>query len=1427
MDTNGIITTVAGNGSYGYSGDGGPATNATLSYLTGVAVDPYGNLFISDFQNFRVREVGTNGIINTVAGDGGFGFSGDGGPATNAEIETPEGVAVDASGDLFIADDNNGRIREVDSNGIITTVAGGGSGGDGGPATNASLNVPDGVAVDACGNLFIADTDDSRIRKVDTNGIITTVAGGGSGGDGGPAIEASLNGPMGVAVDASGNLFIADTGDASVRKVFANHTPILTLYNLTAEETGSYSVVVSNAYGSITSSVVSLSVGSPSSVSGQPQNQTVGAGSNAMFSVTAGGTSPFYYQWLFDGAALAGQTNSALSLDPAYPTNAGSYQVVVTNLYGSATSSVATLAVELIINQPQSQVAAVGSNATFGVTVTATAPFNYQWFFDGLALAGQTNSALELNAVTPANAGSYQVVVSNNLYGSATSSIATLTVAYPPVVTAQPQNQTVLAGNNATLSATVSGTGPFTYQWQFNGTNLPNGIITTVAGGGQGGDGGFATNASLEEPYGVAVDAYGNLFIADSLHNRIREVGTDGIITTVAGNGTNGYSGDGGAATSAKLNQPYGVALDSSGDLFIADTYNYRIRKVGANGIITTVAGDANSGYNGDGRAATNSSLSEPQGIAFDGDDNLLIADTYNNRIREVTFGLIITVAGGGGSNPGDGGAAISAILNRPSGVAVDAYGNLFIADTFNYRIQKVDDNGIITTVAGSGTSGYSGDGGAATNAKLSEPYGLALDTSGNVLISDTYNYRIRKVSTNGNIATVAGRGSYGFSGDGGSATNAYFNQPSGVAMDAYGNLFVADTGNGRIRKVIIQGPTLLVGNVNSNNAGNYDVVVTGPYGSVTSSVATITEAFGPGIAAPPQSQVALVGGTVTFSVTASGTGPFYYQWYFGGAPLSGQTNTTLVRSNVNSNNAGAYQVVIANPYAAVTSSIAALSVIVPALQPPSQTIVAGGSATLSVTVFGPGPLTYQWQCNGSNLPSSIITTVAGNGTAGYSGDGGVATNAMLHEPEGVAVDAYGNLFIADADNSRIREVGTNGIITTVAGKVAGYSGDGGAATNAGLGVPSAVTVDGFGNIFIADSGNNRIRKVGTNGIITTVAGNGADSYSGDGGAATNASLYLPSGVGGVAVDSYGNLFIADSFNRRIREVGTNGIINTFAGNGQCGSVDHGGTAISAGLNYPVGVTLDTYGNLFIADSEDLYLGSCVNNRIRQVGTSGIITTVVGNGTEGYSGDGGAGTNASLNLPDSVVVDPYGDLFIADSGNNRIREVGANGIINTVAGGGSGGDGGAATNASLNQPHGMALDAYGNLFIADASNNRIRKVVFQGPTLVLTNVAPGNAGSYDVVVTSTHGSAVSSVVNLTVLLPPQDLSASLIPGQGVQFQFTGTPTNAYVLLAATNLNPPINWQPVVTNFTDTNGNWTFTDTNALATPARFYRAMLP
>ena len=340
------------------------------------------------------------------------------------------------------------------------------------------------------------------------------------------------------------------------------------------------------------------------------------------------------------------------------------------------------------------------------------------------------------------------------------------------------------------------------------------------------------------------------------------------------------------------------------------------------------------------------------------------------------------------------------------------------------------------------------------------------------------------------------------------------------------------------------------------------------------------------------------------------------------------------------------------------------------------------------------------------------ITTVAGTGSLGSSGDGGPATSAHLHFPKGVALNSSGNLFISDQDNHRIRKVDSSGNITTVVGDgTFGFSGDGGPATSAKLAFPLGLAFDSSGNLFIADGSNHRIRKVDTSGNISTVAGT-TKGFSGDGGPATSAQLNDPTDV---AVDSSGNLFIADWPNNRIRKVDSSGNISTVAGTGSTGSLEggfsgDGGPATSAQLRDPWGVTIDSAGNLYIGDS--------INHRIRKVDTSGTITTVAGTGATGlgqggFSGDGGPATSPRLSRPLGVAIDSSGNLFIADAHNHRIRKVDTSGVISTVVGSGSApilGDGGPATDAKLKSPTAVAIDSSGNLFIADAHHSRIRKV---------------------------------------------------------------------------------------------------------------------
>jgi hypothetical protein len=347
------------------------------------------------------------------------------------------------------------------------------------------------------------------------------------------------------------------------------------------------------------------------------------------------------------------------------------------------------------------------------------------------------------------------------------------------------------------------------------------------------------------------------------------------------------------------------------------------------------------------------------------------------------------------------------------------------------------------------------------------------------------------------------------------------------------------------------------------------------------------------------------------------------------------------------------------------------------------------------------------------NLKAQIITTVVGNGIASHTGDGGQATAAGINSPRAVVFDIAGNLYIADYGNNQIRKVNTLGIITTIAGNgIAGFSGDGGQATAASLNGPKGVKLDILGNIYVSDTYNMRIRKINTLGIIMTIAGNGVAGFSGDGGQATAAKLNYPERV---ILDAANNIYIADYYNNRVRKINTAGIITTIAGNGSAGFSGDGGQATAAGLNQLTEVALDATGNLYIVDF--------LNNRIRKINTSGIITTIAGNGVAGFSGDGGQATAAKLNNPYGISFDCGGNLYIAEYGNNRIRRIDLTGIITTIAGTGTAsysGDGGQATAASLNGVTGLAFNLSGNLFIADYNNSRIRKVNGFGSGSALT-----------------------------------------------------------------------------------------------------------
>ncbi len=791
------------------------------------------------------------------------------------------------------------------------------------------------------------------------------------------------------------------------------------------------------------------------------------------------------------------------------------------------------------------------------------------------------------------------------------------------------------------------------------------GTITTVAGTrrrGGGGDGGPAVQGQLTFPNGVAVDGSGNLYIADSGNDRIRKVDPTGTITTVAGMGENGrgrgYSGDGGPAVEAQLAGPVGVAVDGSGNLYIADRGNRRIRKVDSRGRITTVAGTGEHG--GDGGPAARAQLNSPAGVAVDGSGNLYIADRDNDRIRKVdSTGTITTVAGGGrGNGLGNGGPAVLARLNGPAGVAVDGSGNLYIADSNYHRIRKVDSTGTITTFAGTGRPSLGGDGGPATQAQLRTPVGVAVDSSGNLYIADR-THRIRKVDSAGTITTVAGGGRIGDLRDGIPAVEAWLDSPTSVAVDGSGNLYIADSGNDRIRKVDSEGTiTTVAGGGEGAGAGDGGPATQARLDRPTSVVVDASGNLY--IADRNNHRIRKVDSTGTIT-TIAGKGENGFDGDGG-----------------------------------------------PAIQ-------AQLSSPTGVAVDGAGNLYLADQENHRIRQvdsAGTITTIAGRGEygfGGYAGDGGPALAARLDSPTGVTVDRPGNLYIADRDNHRIRKVDSTGTMTTVAGMGEdGFGGDGGPAIQAQLASPTGVTADGSGNLYIADRDNHRIRKVDSTGTMTTVAGMGEDGFDGDSGPATQAQLAYPTGM---AVDGSGNLYIADRDNHRIRKVDSRGMITTVAGMGEDGFGGDGGPATQGQLDFPTGVAVDGSGNLYIADRG--------NRRIRKVDSAGTITTVAGRGDDnvdpayGFDGDGGPALRGRLYHPTGVAVDGLGNLYIADHGNHSIRKVDSMGTITKIAGGrfefpGFGGDGVPATAAQLAFPTAVAVDGSGNLYIADSGNHRIR-----------------------------------------------------------------------------------------------------------------------
>jgi hypothetical protein len=730
-------------------------------------------------------------------------------------------------------------------------------------------------------------------------------------------------------------------------------------------------------------------------------------------------------------------------------------------------------------------------------------------------------------------------------------------------------------------------------------------VVNTVVGGGPNNIPGV--NANQYNPYEVAVDAAGNVYVASSPLNRVFKISTTGIVSVVAGNGFAGYRGDAGPAVTAELNSPYGVAVDtaSPANVYISDTNNCLVRKVDqATGVITTIAGDVTGptstscGYSGNGGKANAAELYYPYGLAINPSTNDIYFAEFNaGVVRKVAGGLatgtISVVAGGGGSATagnncggsapyGLGGAATSAYLCYPQTVALDTTANpvnVFISESNSGGhcdiLEVVGSSKDIYEVAGSYALGCGfTDNVNALKAQLNDPWQIHVSVSGTtttVQVADYSNARVRQfpltyksaVPTPGTITTIAGKGEGGWCNDDGQpALNACMN-PVGIAYDASGNYYIGDYGSDRVRKVA--------------KSNTY--------------ISTI-DGWGPNGGTQPNysDPVGLTG--------VGGTASLYYP--------------TGVWADPTTNN-----------------------------------VYVGGYD---------GEAVYLW-----NSATNEITGFAGNGVGGFAGDGSAASSTAteLNQPIGTAKDSSGNIYIADYDNCAIRQVNTSGVIKTIAGgtsgalKGCGYTDS--SAVDSQFNGPNGVAIDSANNIYISDYSNCAIRKItAATDEVSTLAGGPTVGcgYSGDQGPAVKAQLNEPQEI---ALDSAGNIYFADQGNLRIREiVATTGNIQTVAGDG-AGGYTGDGPATERTIYYPGGVTVDPNGNIFVSDTD--------NQILRWVTPTGQMLTFAGTvpggpiSSSGFSGDGGPALKAQFYQPAQISRDGAGNTYVADEYNHRVRQV--------------------------------------------------------------------------------------------------------------------------------------------------------------------------
>ena len=731
------VSTFAGNATPGILDGNG--TDATFNKPTAVAVDSNGTVYVADKDNHLIRKITSTGEVSTFAGNGTAG-SDNNVTGTAASFNQPRGIAVDSNGIVYVADTQNSLIRKITPDGEVSTLAGGTYGNADGNIASATFGFIQGVTVDSNNNVYVVDNTNRRIRKITPEGIVSNLAGSGNiGTQNGTGITANFSSPQGITTDSSGNVYV--TEGIVIKKI----TPAGVVTTFAGSQ---YAGAVD---GNVTVASFNTIMGIAIDRSG---NAYVADEANNRIRKITSGTK-------LSGTptnADVGDHNVSLTLSDGTNEDEQSFIITVANINDAPTDI--TLSTNAI-GENNVVGAIVGTISTTDIDANET--FTYS-FCAGADNASFTidGSSLKANAVFDFETkSSYSVCIRTTDSGNVTfDKTITINITdgsdYVPQVTSSPVTTSTLG---AEYSYTLTGSDAdanSALTWSVkDGTSLPAGLtltsganVSTLAGSATAGStDATGVAASFNLPQRVAVDSNGNVYVADSPNHRIRKITPDGNVSTLAGNATAGFNNATG--TAASFDSPMGIAVDKNDNIYVADNGNHSIRKIiSSTGVVSTLAGST-AGFE-DG-TVTNALFNYPKGVAVDKDDNVYVADSSNHRIRKITpDGNVSTLAGSGTGSGGNGvfadGTGATASFNSPMGIAVDSSGNVYVADTSNNRIRKIiSSTGVVTTLAGS-TAGF--ENGTVSNASFNAPGGVTVDSNGNIYVADIVNHSIRKITS-------------------------------------------------------------------------------------------------------------------------------------------------------------------------------------------------------------------------------------------------------------------------------------------------------------------------------------------------------------------------------------------------------------------------------------------------------------------------------------------------------------------------------------------------------------------------------------------------------------------------------------------------------------------------------------------------------